>query len=63
MPNKITRFSEYFKKSIVVLCHYGQTLFRLSEDYGVARFTFQKWIKLYSEVETDNGEILITKHV
>ena len=50
------RYTEDFKKSIVALYHDGQTQLRLSEDYGVAPSTIHKWIKLYSEVETDNGD-------
>ena len=63
MSNKSTRYSEDFKKSIVALYHDGQTQLRLSEDYGVAPSTIHKWFKLYSEVETDNGEILTAKQV
>lgn len=57
------RYTEDFKKTIVALHHDGQTQLRLSEDYGVAHSTIHKWIKLYSEVETDNGEILTAKQV
>ena len=63
MSNKRMRYTEDFKKSIVALYHDGQTQLRLSEDYGVAPSTIHKWIKLYSEVESDNGEILTAKQV
>lgn len=63
MSNKTTRYSEDFKKSIVTLYHDGQAQLRLSEDYGIVPSTIHKWVKLYSEVETDNREILTAKQV
>ncbi|WP_159633765.1 transposase [Erysipelothrix anatis] len=63
MLNKRMRYNEVFKKSIVALCHDGQTQLRLCEDYGIASSTIHKWIKLHSEVEADKGEILTTKQV
>lgn len=63
MSNKRSRYSKDFKKSIVALYHDGQTQLCLSEDYGIAPSTRHKWIKLYSQAETDNGEIPTSKQV
>lgn len=56
-------YDEDFKKSIVSLYHNGKSQTQLSKEYGVAQTALSKWIKLYSTVETDTGEVLNAKQV
>lgn len=63
MKNNPIRYSEDFKKSIVSLHQEGKSQLQLSKDYGVAPSTIYKWVKLYSEVQVDDGAILTAKQV
>lgn len=47
----------------VELYHNGKTQTSLIKQYGVSQSAITRWIKQYSTVETDNGEILTAKQV
>lgn len=57
------RFDEDFKRTLVELCHNGKTQASLIKEYGVSQTALFRWIKQYSTVETDDGEVLTAKQV
>ena len=63
MATKQTRYDEDFRKSLVALFHNGKSQTALCQEYGVSANAISKWIKQYSTVETDNGEVLTAKQV
>ena len=56
-------YDEDFKKSIVTLFQNGKTQSQLSKEYGVSLSAINKWIRLYSTVKTEDGEILTAKQI
>lgn len=58
-----TRYDEDFKKNLVELYHSGKTQVSLIKEYGISQTALNKWIKQYSTVETENGEVLTAKQV
>ena len=62
--NRGTRYDEEFKRTLVNLYQSGgKTQASLCKEYGIASMTLSRWIKQYSTVETDDGEILTAKQV
>ena len=59
-PNK---YDEDFKKSLVSLYHNGKTQTQLCKEYGVSQSALAKWVKQYSSVEIDDGQVLTAKQV
>ena len=57
------RYDETFKQTLVELYHNGKTQIPLIKEYGVSQSALTKWIKQYSTVKTDAGEILTAKQV
>ena len=57
------KYDEDFKKSIVALCENGKTQSDLSREYGVSLSAISRWVRLYSTVKTEDGEILTAKQV
>ena len=56
-------YDEDFKRTLVELYHNGKTQSSLIKEYWVSQSALTKWIKQYSTVETDNGEVLTAKQV
>ena len=57
-------YDEDFKRTTLVeLYHNGKTQSSLIKEYGVSPSALTKWIKQYSTVETDSGEVLTAKQV
>lgn len=63
MSQKQPRYDEDFKKTLVALHSNGKTQTALCKEYGVSQAALAKWIKQYSTVETDDGEVLTAKQV
>lgn len=63
MASKQTRYDEDFKKSLVALYNNGKTQTALCKEYGVSLTALGKWIKQYSTVETEDGEVLTAKQI
>lgn len=63
MASKQTRYDEEFKKSLVALCNNGKTQTSVCQEYGVSPTALAKWIKQYSTVETEDGEVLTAKQI
>ena len=59
-----TRYDEEFKRTLVNLYQSGgKTQTALCKEYGVSQTALTRWIKQYSTVKTDDGEILTAKQV
>ena len=59
-----TRYDEEFKHTLVNLYQTGgKTQAALCKEYGVSQTALTRWIKQYSTVETDDGEVLTAKQV
>ena len=63
MPKKGTRYDEDFKKTIVELYNSGKTQASLIREYDISQSAISKWIKQYSSVTLDNGEVLTSKQI
>lgn len=63
MATKQPRYDEEFKQSLVALYHNGKTQTSLCQEYGVSQSALGKWIKQYSTVETEDGDVLTAKQV
>ncbi len=57
------KYSEEFKRSLVILHQNGKSLTELRRDYGVSTSTLSRWIKSYSGVPPKNGSITMTKQI
>ena len=59
-----TRYDEDFKQTLVNLYQSGgKTQAALCKEYGVSMTALARWIKQYSTVETDDGDILTAKQI
>ena len=59
-----TRYDEDFKRTLVNLYQSGgKTQAALCKEYGVSMTALGRWIKQYSTIETDDGEVLTAKQV
>jgi transposase len=56
-------YDENFKKTLVSLHQSGKTQSQLSKEYGVSKSALSSWIKQYSTIQTDDGELLTAKQV
>lgn len=61
--NNQNKYDEDFKKSLVSLYQNGKTQTQLCREYGVSESSMSKWVKQYSTVQVDSGEVLTSKQV
>ena len=62
--NNGIRYDEDFKRTLVNLYQAGgKTQTTLCKEYGVSQTALTRWIKQYTTVETDNGEVMTAKQV
>ena len=61
--NNYAKYDEDFKKSLVTLHQNGKTQVQLCKEYGVSKSTLAKWIKQYSTIEMDDGDVLTARQV
>ena len=61
--NNYTKYDEDFKKSLVTLHQNGKTQAQLCKEYGVSKSALAKWIKQYSTIEMDDGNVLTARQV
>ena len=59
----VPKYEEEFKKNLVVLHSNGKSQAELCREYGVSESALAKWIKNYSSVKTDDGEVITAKQV
>ena len=57
------KYDEDFKKSIVALYQNGKTQTQLSKEYGISISALGKWVRQYSEVKTEDGDILTARQI
>lgn len=57
------KYDEDFKKSLVSLYQNGKTQSQLCREYGVSKSALFKWIRQYSTVQLDEGEVLTARQV
>ena len=58
------RYDEDFKRTLVNLYQNGnKSQSSLCQEYGISLTTLGRWIKQYSTIETDTGEILTVKQI
>ncbi len=63
MSSKQTRYDEQFKKTLVTLCKNGRSQSSVCQEYVISSNTLCGWIKQYSTVETEDGDVLTAKQV
>ena len=63
MTKQGTRYNEEFKRTLVDLYHNGKTQASLIKEYGVSQTALTRWIKQYSTVETEDGDVLTAKQI
>ncbi len=63
MEKKYTRYDEEFKRTLVELYHNGKSQASLINEFGVSQTALTRWIKQYSTVETEDGDILTAKQI
>ena len=56
-------YDEDFKRLIVSLYQNGKTQTQLSKDYGISLSTINKWVKQYSEIKTEDGDVFTAKQI
>lgn len=59
----VPKYEEEFKKNLVALHSKGKSQAELCREYGVSESALAKWIKNYSSVKTDDGEVITAKQV
>ena len=59
----VLKYEEEFKKNLVALHNNGKSQAELCREYGVSESALAKWIKNYSSVKTDDGEVITAKQV
>ena len=57
------RYGEDSKRTLVELCHNGKNQASPVKEYDISQTAISKWIKQYSAVETEDGDILTAKPV
>lgn len=63
MSIKQNHYEEEFKRTLVELHVGGKTQNALCKEYGVSKSALSKWVKQYSTVETEDGDVLTAKQV
>lgn len=61
--SKRNHYDENFKRTLVELYHNGKTQTALIKEYGVSQTALSKWIKQFSTIATDNGEVFTAKQI
>lgn len=60
----VPKYEEEFKKNLVALHNSsGKSQAELCREYGVSESALSSWIKSYSTVKTDSGEVLTAKQI
>lgn len=61
--SKGKRYDEEFKKTIVDLYNSGKGATELCREYGLSNSTIYEWIRDYSPIISDNGEVTNNKEI
>ena len=57
------KYSEDFKKTIVILYESGKTYADIKKEYGISSSTLSVWVKKYSQVKIDDDTILTAQQI
>lgn len=57
------KYSEDFKKTIVILYESGKTYADIKKEYGISSSTLSGWVKKYSQVKIDDDIILTAQQI
>lgn len=61
---QVNRYDEEFKRTLVNLYQAGgKTQAALCKEYGVSQTALTRWIKQYTTVKVEDGEILTAKQI
>ena len=63
MSSTGNRYSNEFKQQIVELFQSGQSVTKLSREYGIPTGTIYKWVKELTPVITEDGKSVTPKEV
>ena len=63
MSSKQNRYDEDFKRTLVELYHNGRTQASLIKEFGVSQTALTRWVKQYSSVTTEDGDVLTAKQI
>lgn len=63
MAKQGIRYDEEFKRTPVDLYHNGKMQASLIKEYGVFQTALTRWIKQYSSVQTEDGDVLTAKQI
>ena len=61
--NNYSKYDEDLKKSLISLHRNGKTQSQLCKEYGVSQSALGKWVRQYSTVKMDDGDVLTAKQV
>ena len=56
-------YDEHFKRLVVSLHQNSKTQTQLSKDYGISLSAINKWVKQYSEIKTEDGNVFTAKQI
>lgn len=59
----INKYTDDFKKSLVMLHQNGKSLAAICKEYEVSSSALNRWVKQYSEVKTENGDVLTMQQI
>ena len=61
--NKLKKYSEEFKKTIVTLYQSGKTYSEIQKEYGVSSSALSNWVRKYSQVRLDDDTLLTAQQI
>jgi len=61
--NKLNKYTEEFKKTIVTLYQSGKTYSEIQKEYGVSSSALSNWVKRYSQVQMDDNTVLSAQQI
>ena len=56
-------YDEDFKRSIISLYQNSKTQTQLSKYYNISLSSINKWVKQYSEIKTESGDVFTAKQI
>ena len=63
MSSNYHKYDEHFKKSLAALHQDGKSQTQLCKENGVSPSALGKWVKQYSTVKMEDGNILTVKQI
>ena len=63
MSGSNVQYDEEFKRTLVDLYNNGRTQVSLCKEYGVSSSALARWIKRYSTVKMEDGQVLTGQQI